>query len=81
MTANAQKYNISGQVLNSTTSLPIEDVNITIVGKPIGTTTNKEGNFTIDVSRLPCHIYFSHIGYSIDQILKKQVRQTQDKRY
>ena len=51
---------ISGIVLDAYSSQPIEDVNITSVD--LGTSTNPDGKFQLDVNERSI-LQFSHIGY------------------
>lgn len=55
----------SGKVLESTTKIPIEFVNIGVVGKNVGTTSDMQGNYTINIDLLFDNdsILFSCIGY------------------
>ncbi len=60
-----RKYAVSGQVVDSVTSLPLANVNISIVGTSSGGTTNAAGEFSLTVNRLPAVLYFSYVGYEI----------------
>ncbi len=55
---------LKGLVRDSSSSLPLSEVNIAIQGVPFnGTTTDLEGNFSITVEQLPATIIVSSIGY------------------
>ena len=60
---------LSGHVFKEDSSKPLSNVNISVVGKSTGGTTNDLGYFEIRVEVLPTLLYFSHIGYGIDQVL------------
>lgn len=52
-----------GLVRSAHTLHPISDVNINIVDKSAGTSTNKSGKFFIDWSLFPLEVEFSALGY------------------
>ena len=55
---------ISGNVIDSETNNPLENVNIVIDDLHLGTTSNKDGNFQIDNLESGDHqLFFSIIGY------------------
>ena len=58
-----QKTIITGRVTESATNSGIPFVNIFFKGTVIGTTTNFEGNFTINTTKPKDSIYVSLIGY------------------
>ncbi len=60
---------ISGYVFDAETKLGLPDVNIYTDGKTIGGTSDSNGYFKISINKLPSLIYFSHIGYKIQQFL------------
>jgi len=53
---------VSGTILNSKTSLPLENVNIVNLNKVIGTATSKEGNFEIN-AQVNDTLHFSYLGF------------------
>lgn len=59
---------VSGRVYNGETSEPLPNVNISVVGENGGAVSNAEGYFELRVRQLPALLYFSHVGYAIDQI-------------
>mgnify|MGYP001313181581 CR=1 FL=1 len=63
---------ISGTIIDSTSSKPLENVNI-IYGD-FGTTSDKEGKFFIEVDR-KTKLKFSHIGYKIKYSEAKDLMQ------
>ncbi len=54
---------IKGRILDKTSGVPISDVNIKLRDFPVGTTTSKEGVFSISVEELPVILIISHISY------------------
>ncbi|RFN57890.1 carboxypeptidase-like regulatory domain-containing protein [Marixanthomonas ophiurae] len=53
---------IKGKVLSSATDDPLENVNIVNLNEVIGTTTDKEGDFSIR-AKVNDTLYFSYLGY------------------
>ncbi|WP_339703554.1 carboxypeptidase-like regulatory domain-containing protein [uncultured Marixanthomonas sp.] len=53
---------IKGKVLSSATDDPLENVNIVNLNEVIGTTTDKEGEFSIR-AKVNDTLYFSYLGY------------------
>ena len=62
-TAFSQNVTIKGNIIASSDGLPIKDVNISIKGKTIGTSSNDKGNFILKNVSLPCVLNISHIAY------------------
>lgn len=55
---------VSGTVSDSATDEPIPGVNVKVVGKSLGTSTDFDGKFVLDVSEsLPFSIEISSVGY------------------
>ncbi|MEA1876378.1 MAG: carboxypeptidase-like regulatory domain-containing protein [Bacteroidota bacterium] len=65
----SQGIQVSGIVLETEKSNPIENVNISIIGEPGGGTTDSLGEFSITVNKFPVLLYFSHLGYDINQLV------------
>jgi hypothetical protein len=59
---------ISGTIIDNSTGLPIQYANVFIQGKPIGTTTDLNGNFEIKSNTSDEIIIVSAIGYDSQQI-------------
>ena len=57
-----ENTNVSGTILNSSTNLPLENVNIVNLNKVIGTATSKEGRFEINAA-VNDTLHFSYLGY------------------
>ena len=57
----------------------IEGVNVSVIGSPIGTSTNKEGDYSLAVSaNRKQTIAFSYIGYKIQKIELPMLKKGQD---
>ncbi len=54
---------IKGRIIDKSTGSPISDVNIKLRDYPFGTTSSKEGKFSILVRELPVVLEISYIGY------------------
>jgi Family of unknown function (DUF5686)/CarboxypepD_reg-like domain len=64
MTAWSQKtYNITGRITDAKNGDPVPFANVAIKGKPIGTTTNFEGYFSLTAKQLGDSLLASSIGY------------------
>lgn len=59
----SQEVKIIGHIISSTDNLPIENVNIVVKGTNKGTSSNKEGSFTLNNIKLPCVLKLSHLIY------------------
>lgn len=59
---------VTGQVVDTESGEALPGVNIYIEGTRIGTSTDAEGEFTIDVPDLNQTLVFSYIGYETKQI-------------
>ena len=58
---------ITGYVKDSKTGVPLNDVNIIVFGKSIGTTTDSTGNFRLNVNQdFPIRLRVSMIGFVSD---------------
>lgn len=63
-TAIAQNTTVSGTVIDETTDQPLPGVNISVKGTTIGTTTNADGQFKLNVPSLNDTLQFTFIGYA-----------------
>lgn len=63
MWALPQSYQISGTVVDSTSSQALPFVNIIVNEKPIGTTSDIDGRFTIQHNKAITSLTFSYVGY------------------
>ena len=66
LSAWAQNRKISGKV-SSQDGSPLSGVSIAIKGKPVGASTNQEGNFTLDAAPGDV-LVFSYVGFSSEEI-------------
>ncbi len=62
--AICQKREISGKVTDKNTGAPLEGVNVLIEKSKSGTTTQKDGTFTISAKANKVTLIFSSIGYA-----------------
>ncbi len=61
---------VRGIILNSATNLPLDNVNISLLGNySLGTSSDSLGRFSFKVFQLPATLNFSHIGYE-DKIVE-----------
>src|SRR5574344_373182 len=58
-----QNVTIKGHIIASSDGLPVKDVNITVKGKTIGTSSDVKGNFILKNVSLPCDLKISHIAF------------------
>lgn len=61
--ALSQNVTIKGNIIASSDGLPVKDVNISVKGKTIGTSSDDKGNFILKNASLPCDLKISHIAY------------------
>ena len=66
--AMTQSIMLSGKVVDGQSLSVLENVHISLVGKSTGVITDSNGDFSIGVDKLPALLYFSHVGYIIDQL-------------
>ncbi|MBP1645363.1 MAG: rane protein [Bacteroidetes bacterium] len=59
----SQNVTIKGHIIASSDGLPVKDVNISVKGKTIGTSSDEKGNFILKNVSLPCDLKISHIAY------------------
>lgn len=76
MSIDIYSQTVSGVILDSTTKAPLEYVNIGIIEKNIGTVSDENGKFSIDLSSLSDQdtILISCIGYNSDKQIVKDYR-------
>ena len=68
---------LTGYVMDSITRTPINSVSVVIKGTKQGTSTDKKGAFTLDISGNQAILEFSYVGYtSKDQIIQKGKTET-----
>ncbi len=66
--SDVQQQVVTGKVIDSETGDPLPGVNVVIKGMTIGTTTDIDGNFSLNVPDLNVTLVFSFIGYAIQEI-------------
>lgn len=69
LSSNAQKtVRISGMVTSTDGAWPLQGVTVVVVGSTIGTVTNMEGRYEIDVPAIAKKLRFSYIGYKTVEV-------------
>ena len=68
MALNANSQSVSGTVTDADTGEPLIGVNILLQGTDSGTTTNINGEYTLNVSSLEGTLLFRYIGYKAKQV-------------
>ena len=63
------QININGKVIDGQTNETLIGVNIKINGTNIGTATNFDGEFNININKLPIQLLVSYLGYKTEEIL------------
>src|SRR4029079_7400288 len=64
----AQTVTLSGKVTNSATSEGIGSVSVTVKGTNEGTYTDPNGDFKLNVKRLPVTLVFSSVGFDQQEL-------------
>lgn len=64
----AQQQKLTGTVTDAKTGEPLPGVNITIEGTTMGTITDVDGNFSIDIQNNNAVLVFSYVGYISQKI-------------
>ena len=75
---NGQSLIIQGHVLDKNTHRGIPDVNISITGSPVGTSTNIRGQFSLSIAhpKTQMHVNIQHIGYYAQSLPLDSARKT-----
>ncbi|OIQ23256.1 SusC/RagA family TonB-linked outer membrane protein [Lacinutrix sp. MedPE-SW] len=64
--------NITGTVIDGASSMPLVGANVIVKGTTNGTTTDFDGNFSLDISEFPAVLEVSSLGYtSVEQTLNQ----------
>ncbi|MDR8392416.1 SusC/RagA family TonB-linked outer membrane protein [Aliifodinibius sp. S!AR15-10] len=63
-----QMETVSGQITDAETEETLPGVNILVKGTTIGTTTNMDGQYSLDVPSLQDTLVFSFIGYQTQEV-------------
>lgn len=61
---------LKGRVVDETTQQPIVGVGVQVMGSSLGTITNTDGEFAMNVTQWPVEVVFSHVSY---QRMKKTI--------
>lgn len=75
LTVSAQVKTISGEVVHSESGNPIAGASVTVRGTTLGTITNSEGEYVLNVPNNATHLIFSFIGMKteVKPIISAQV--------
>lgn len=79
--AFSQSFQISGVVLDSTNGDPLPFVNIIVNDKPIGTTTDIDGRFSLTSPQQITSLTFSYVGYKKRRLEKEALNKASLKVY
>lgn len=63
-----QEFIVSGKVTSKDDNTPLPGVNIVIKGKATGTTTDANGNYTLNVTNANAILVFTFIGYEQQEV-------------
>lgn len=64
----AQELRVSGTVTSGETGQPMQGVNVQVKGTPIGTMTNRAGQYTLQVPSPQSTLVFSMIGHASEEV-------------
>lgn len=67
-TVLAQQFRVSGTVTSGETGQPMQGVNVTVKGTPIGTLTNSNGQYVLQVPNPQSTLVFSMIGFASEEV-------------
>lgn len=59
----AQKFKVSGTVISSEDNQPLPGVNVVVEGTTIGTTTDINGKYSLEVDNPNVNLVFSYVGF------------------
>lgn len=65
---NAQMRSVTGKVVSSDDDSPIPGVSVSVKGTTIGTVTNLDGNYTLQVPQDAQSLMFSFVGYRTQEV-------------
>ena len=65
---NAQQHEVKGKITDSNTGEPLPGVNITVQNTTIGTVSDLDGNYTLQVDDPDVNLVFSYVGYLTETI-------------
>ncbi|HDZ05708.1 hypothetical protein LCGC14_0065850 [marine sediment metagenome] len=68
ITVMAQEATVTGTIISSEDSLPLPGVNVIVSGTTVGTVTDFDGNYSIQVSSSNSSLLFSYIGFTTQTI-------------
>jgi len=59
---------VTGTITEASTGNPLPGANVVVKGTTIGTTSDFDGNFTINVETFPAVLVFSSVGYTAQEV-------------
>ncbi len=68
LAVNAQTRNITGKVVSSDDGSPIPGVSVAVKGTTVGTVTNLDGNYSLQVPQDARSLMFSFVGYRTHEV-------------
>lgn len=66
--AGAQDFDVEGRVTEAESGFPLPGVNISVQGTQIGTTSDLDGNYTINVPGPEAVLVFSFVGFQTHEV-------------
>jgi TonB-linked SusC/RagA family outer membrane protein len=66
---NAARLVVTGKVVDGSNGEALPGVNVLVEGTTTGTTTNAEGNYSIDVPGAEATLVFSYVGYVLQKVV------------
>ena len=64
----APKQTITGKVIDGSTGEALPGVNVLVEGTTVGTATNAEGKYSLEVTNTNAVLVFSYVGYTLQKI-------------
>ncbi len=68
MAVNAQMKSLNGKVVSSDDGSPIPGVSVSVKGTTVGTVTNMDGNYSLQVPQDSKSLMFSFVGYRTQEV-------------
>ncbi|MEO7922603.1 MAG: TonB-dependent receptor [Chitinophagaceae bacterium] len=68
LTAHAQNFTVSGQVLSQTSGAPLEGATVTVNGSNVTALTDAKGNYSISVPKGPAVLRITYVGMISQEI-------------
>src|SRR5699024_6344180 len=68
LTKSATQEQVSGTVTDASSGEPLPGVNIMVIGTSVGTTTDDNGDYSLEVESIEDTLRFSFIGYQTQEV-------------